>query len=112
MLLKTPLHAVDKEMHDRLWDGILQVLAHHIKVGLDKESGDLHLNLFLLTDPSRNLQCLQIRSLPVTCYRPLHMCICAILKQVNITKGCFAIWSAKAGPIYAIARYSFSLAWR
>ena len=54
MLLKTPLHTIDKEMHDGLGNGILQVLAHYIKVGLHKQPGDLHLNFFLLTHPSWN----------------------------------------------------------
>ena len=61
MLLKTTLHAVDKEMHDSLWDSILQVLAHYIKVGLHEKPGDLHLNLFLLADSSWNSQYLHNR---------------------------------------------------
>lgn len=69
VLLKTPLHAVDKEMHDRLGDGILQVLAHYIKVRLHKQSGDLHLYLFLLTDAPWNSQYLHIHS-------PNHIAFC------------------------------------
>lgn len=54
VLLEAPLHAVHQEVHDSLGHGVLQVLAHHVKVGLHQQPGDLHLNLFLLTHPSRH----------------------------------------------------------
>ena len=52
VLLEAPLHAVHQEVHDSLGHGVLQVLAHNVKVGLHQQPGDLHLDLFLLTHPS------------------------------------------------------------
>ena len=51
VLLEASLYTVHQEVHDGLGHGILQVLAHNIKVGLDQQSGDLHLDLLLLTHP-------------------------------------------------------------